>query len=121
MESEKVLELSKDICNACKTRHKCDNQICTMSEIVAKELINKNWQKLNETELKKRSQNLAIKSILNLSKQHKEDIKKAEEVRAKEILKGLLSMANNGVYKSKLSSTDIKLFFKEHYNMEIKE
>lgn len=34
MDKGKVEELAKAICNGCKTRHKCDNECCTMSYVV---------------------------------------------------------------------------------------
>ena len=36
---------------------------------------------------------------------------------AKRILQGLESMANNGIYQGKLTIEQIKLFFKEHYEV----
>ena len=38
---------------------------------------------------------------------------------AKEILQGLESMANNGVYQGKLTVPQMRLFFKEQYGVEV--
>lgn len=45
MKENEAEELTKDICLACKTRHKCDKNDCTMAEIVAEQLLDNNYHK----------------------------------------------------------------------------
>lgn len=44
----KVEELSKEICSGCKTRHKCDNECCIMSAVVAEWLIRKGYGNIKQ-------------------------------------------------------------------------
>lgn len=47
---ERIEEFSKDICKACRTRHKCKNKYpCAMAGIVAKELYQKNGYRKNKS------------------------------------------------------------------------
>jgi hypothetical protein len=39
--NKEIEEMARDICNACKTRHNCDKELCCMCEVVAKELVKK--------------------------------------------------------------------------------
>lgn len=41
---KQIEEMAKDICFACKTRHKCNNELCCMSKIVAEALINAGYR-----------------------------------------------------------------------------
>lgn len=58
MKQKKIDELSKAICNGCKTRHKCDNECCTMSYVVAEYLIEKGYGNI-----KKFATDLVYKSV----------------------------------------------------------
>ena len=44
--NESIKKMTKDICDACATRHKCNTKECVMSEIIAQELIKKYQPKL---------------------------------------------------------------------------
>lgn len=45
-----IEELSKEICNGCKTRHKCENNdgFCIMSDVVAEHLLNKDYGNIKD-------------------------------------------------------------------------
>ncbi len=45
---EQIEELSKEICNGCRTRHDCENKdgFCIMSDVVAEWLIEKGYRKI---------------------------------------------------------------------------
>ena len=45
-DKEMIEEMAKDICKACETRHNCDKELCCMSEIVAKELVERGYRKI---------------------------------------------------------------------------
>ncbi len=47
MKNEEIEELSREICNGCQTRHKCNNnECCAMSDIVAEWLFEKGYRKI---------------------------------------------------------------------------
>ena len=45
---KQIEELSREICNGCKTRHKCENNdgFCIMSDVVAEWLLNNGYRKV---------------------------------------------------------------------------
>lgn len=51
--------------------------------------------------------------------QQVKDIQQAIKYKAKEIFQGLESMANNGLYQGKLTVPQMRIFFKEHYAVEL--
>lgn len=48
-------------------------------------------------------------------------VKQSAKDTAKEILQGLENMSNNGVYQGKLTVPQMRIFFKEHYGVEVEE
>lgn len=79
---EDIDKLSNDICNACHTRHKCENQCCTMADIVAEELYTIGYRQLTDYAIK----------VLRQARELKYEACKET---AKEIFKKLIKTAEN--------------------------